>query len=296
MTKKPLNDIIDNNPGPIEWLNKFLSDNFYDDDGSHNEVITKATLEPKAKSIPAKKETIIKPKPIKKTIFKKNKPKKISVIIPVKDGELNIVNCIKSATNNAYNINDVEIIVIDGGSTDTTATKLLSFDKHIRCYTSKHIGKGHQMNFGAIMASSPHLLFIHVDTVLCEDYDRKIIKFFENEKMNVGMFKARLDGSERFLAISNFYTNNISKAPHGSYGMFIRKLFFDKNKFNTETNLTAYDYVKYKCKSDEWEILDSYVTIGSDNYKGLSGKNEIGTAFSYFFKNTYNKTYHSMIG
>ena len=72
----------------------------------------------------------------------KTRPK-VSVIIPVYNGERYIKQCLKSVIKQT--LKDIEIIIVDDGSTDKTPSILRSFakkDKRIRVFTQQNGGGG----------------------------------------------------------------------------------------------------------------------------------------------------------
>jgi rSAM/selenodomain-associated transferase 2 len=86
---------------------------------------------------------------------------RISVIIPSFNEERRIRACIESAQR----INPLEVIVVDGGSTDRTC-EIAQEAGAIVIRSSK--GRGIQMNKGASFAKGKVLLFLHADTIMPE--------------------------------------------------------------------------------------------------------------------------------
>jgi glycosyltransferase involved in cell wall biosynthesis len=87
--------------------------------------------------------------------------KSISVIIPSFNEERRIRVCIESAQR----INPLEVIVVDGGSTDRTC-EIAQEAGAIVIRSSK--GRGIQMNKGASFVKGKVLLFLHADTIMPE--------------------------------------------------------------------------------------------------------------------------------
>ena len=79
----------------------------------------------------------------------------VSIIIPVLQEEARIVDCI----DRARALGPVEVIVVDGGSSDRTRELASDADQVL----SSPRGRASQMNAGAAAASGEVLLFLHAD-------------------------------------------------------------------------------------------------------------------------------------
>ena len=89
----------------------------------------------------------------------------ISVVIPT----LNEGSSIKGLLDQLENQSGIklEVIVVDGGSTDETKTQLIDSDVKL---IESETGRGSQMNKGARAALGEYLLFLHADSKLTCDY------------------------------------------------------------------------------------------------------------------------------
>lgn len=91
----------------------------------------------------------------------------ISVIVPVYNGERTIEACLGSIT--AQQGADLEILVIDDGSTDATRAicrRLSARDPRIRLVCRKHAGVSAARNLGLEMAKGSHITFVDADDLL----------------------------------------------------------------------------------------------------------------------------------
>ena len=82
-------------------------------------------------------------------------PVSVSVVIPVLNEEQRASACVARAKA----LGNVEVIVVDGGSTDRTRELACGADKVLH----SERGRANQMNAGAAAASSEVLLFLHAD-------------------------------------------------------------------------------------------------------------------------------------
>lgn len=92
----------------------------------------------------------------------------ISVIIPVYNGETYIVECIESILNQSYR--NVEIIVIDDGSTDNTVKLVHRFnDSRIRVLSQANGGPSRARNLGLENASGEYVTFVDADDYIAPE-------------------------------------------------------------------------------------------------------------------------------
>jgi len=120
---------------------------------------------------------------------------------------------------------DVELIVVDGGSTDD------SFD--IASAQSDHTlkspaGRAKQMNHGARHASTEWLLFLHADTRLEEAFEA-LLEALSREP-DWGWFDVRIEGKHPLLSLTAVMMNaraGLTKVATGDQGLFVRKALFD---------------------------------------------------------------------
>jgi glycosyltransferase involved in cell wall biosynthesis len=106
----------------------------------------------------------------------------ISVITPVFNGDQHIEACIKSVIDQACN--NVEHIIIDGGSTDTTVEIIKQYAKkypHIVWVSEKDNGQSDAMNKGINMAKGNILSFLNVDDYYEPGALNRVNQLFENQ-------------------------------------------------------------------------------------------------------------------
>jgi glycosyltransferase involved in cell wall biosynthesis len=94
----------------------------------------------------------------------------LSVIIPTLNEELRIAATLKQIGAG------VEIIVVDGGSTDKTREIAEQLGAKVIISPSK--GRAFQMNLGAKIAKGDILLFLHGDTLLPHELSRTNYQYF----------------------------------------------------------------------------------------------------------------------
>lgn len=161
----------------------------------------------------------------------------LSIIIPVLNEEAAIEPLIDAIRQRCTAGNIKEIIVVDGGSTDTTiaiATMLNTTILH-----SKK-GRAKQMNVGANYATGDILYFLHADTIPPPHFDTSILNAI-NKEQYAGSFRLKFDNNSLFLNFFAWFTRINHKICRGGD----QSLFITKNLF---TKLNGYneDYIIYE--------------------------------------------------
>lgn len=151
---------------------------------------------------------------------------RLSVIIPTLDE----ATCI-GATLQAlapYRARGVEIVVVDGGSRDTTkALAALGADQVV----DSAPGRAVQLNAGAAVARGEILLFLHADSQLPGDFDASIRTAVNERPMAWGRFDVFIVGEHPGLAMVATMMNVRSRATGiatGDQGIFVTRTLFDR--------------------------------------------------------------------
>ncbi|MEH2368862.1 TIGR04283 family arsenosugar biosynthesis glycosyltransferase [Nostoc sp.] len=149
---------------------------------------------------------------------------KISIIIPAINEAGNIKKAI--ATTQA-NLN-IEVIVVDGGSSDDTVAIAQSLNVKV---ISSSPGRAVQMNAGAVAASGEILLFLHADTLLPTGFDEMIRTALQQPGTVAGAFKLRIDASRLSLRWVEWGVNvrsHFYQMPYGDQAIFLTKEVFQQ--------------------------------------------------------------------
>ncbi|WP_151893744.1 TIGR04283 family arsenosugar biosynthesis glycosyltransferase [Patiriisocius marinistellae] len=155
----------------------------------------------------------------------------LSIIIPVLNEAENITNVLKHLTTNTSEINNTEIIIVDGGSSDNTTALIASFSEiseaTIKLISSKK-GRARQMNNGAKNATGNILYFLHADSFPPKNFDALIIQ--EVQKGNpAGCFKMKFDSNHWWLQLASWLTKFSWRACRGGdQSQFITRELFDE--------------------------------------------------------------------
>ncbi len=98
---------------------------------------------------------------------------RVSVIIPVYNEEKVIGACIESLLGQTYS--DLEIIIVDDGSTDDTI-EIVNALKVYKVLEQKHEGPGMARNLGAKHARGSILVFVDADMTFDKDFIDKLVE------------------------------------------------------------------------------------------------------------------------
>lgn len=202
---------------------------------------------------------------------------KISIITINFNNSEGLAKTIKSVTDQTYN--NIEYIVIDGGSTDNSTSVVNSYKSKISYFVSEpDNGIFHAMNKGIMQASGDYLLFLNsgdrlidelvVQNVVEKDLNKDLVYgdllFFDEHKEWIWKLRAK-------LTFNDFFKGTI---PHPS--TFIKKQLFDNVGYYDEKLKIVSDWkffilatAKFNCTYKHIPIL-----ITAYNFDGLSSKPE----------------------
>jgi len=148
----------------------------------------------------------------------------ISVIIPV----LNEVDRIFVTLSAVQQGTDIEIIVVDGGSTDGTVEQLRQAGIQVIETTP---GRGHQMNEGARKATGEYVLFLHGDTQLPAGYDRWVREVLQQPGVVAGAFELAIAGENwryRWVEWGVKWRSRLCQLPYGDQALFLSRARFEQ--------------------------------------------------------------------
>ncbi|MCM2465914.1 TIGR04283 family arsenosugar biosynthesis glycosyltransferase [Methanoculleus oceani] len=153
----------------------------------------------------------------------------LSIITPVLNEEENIPGFLAHIDDLA---DPLEVIVVDGGSTDGTCRALEaaagSFSRRIVVISSP-AGRGVQMNAGARHATGTVLLFLHVDCRIPPDAPDAIRRALEREGVIGGGFRHAFTSRDSLLSLTSWFGNLLAARTQTFFGDF--GIFIDKEAF-----------------------------------------------------------------
>ena len=105
--------------------------------------------------------------------------KKVSVVIDTYNNAEFIEEAVVSVLNQTFPVKDMEIIVIDDGSTDNTEEIVKRF-KDVKYIKKKNEGQGSCFSWAFSIAKGKYLMFLDGDDYWAGDHVEKVYDFFEN--------------------------------------------------------------------------------------------------------------------
>jgi rSAM/selenodomain-associated transferase 2 len=160
-----------------------------------------------------------------------HKPAMISVIIPAYNEAAVIAETIQRLQAHDTLAAIKEIIVVDGGSTDTTLQ--VAAAAGARAVKSPQKGRAAQMNHGATLATAPVLYFLHADTVPPASFVADILNA-QKQGYSSGCFMLSFDHDHWFLKANCWFTRfDVNHFRFGDQSLFVqRDTFLKAGGFN----------------------------------------------------------------
>jgi rSAM/selenodomain-associated transferase 2 len=143
----------------------------------------------------------------------------LSIIIPT----LNEARSIAATLDAVARVRGrVEVIVVDGGSSDGTLERMR--ERGARVIASER-GRGAQMHAGARMAKGEAIWFLHADTIPPVDAAERIIEALRDEGVVGGNFCVRFDGTRRAARFLTWLYPQLRRLGlcYGDSGIFVRR-------------------------------------------------------------------------
>lgn len=162
---------------------------------------------------------------------------KVSILIPVFNNACYLNECIESVRNQT--LKDIEIIIINDGSTDMDAVKILidfsNQDSRIKLINKRNSGYGHSMNIGIRAATGEYIGIVESDDyVLPKMYEKM---YYIAQKKSVDFVKCNFkkfsgDRNERIFEdlITVTDKNQYNKILNAHENIYLMKMY------NTNTN------------------------------------------------------------
>jgi len=168
------------------------------------------------------------------------KEKLISVIITCYNNELYIEKCIKSIIDS--NNKNIEIILINDGSTDNSLNIINQYKDNIKIITTENRGLSNSRNRGIEESTGKYILFIDGDDYIDSSAINKIEEFVDTSDFDLLL-----------LNTTKYYEE---------------KNIFEKEKLSFKKNvLDLKDLIEYKICGRAWRFLYKRKLIQNNNLK-----------------------------
>jgi len=185
--------------------------------------------------------------------------KKVSVVIDTYNNAEFIEEAVVSALNQTFPLRDMEIIVIDDGSTDNTEEVVKRF-KDVKYIKKENKGQGSCFNLAFSIAQGKYLMFLDGDDYWAENHVEKVFDFFENnpdvDLVGSHIYRCYQDtGIEEYIGfpqIEHFMVNTMDDARF--YHNI--KSAFGTSRLNIRKSIWQEEYVIPECI---WIQADMYL-------------------------------------
>lgn len=152
----------------------------------------------------------------------------LAVVIPTLDEERAIGPCLESVGKHE----DIEVIVVDGGSSDGTRESARGAGARVEMGAR---GRGPQLNLGAKMSTAGRLLFLHADCRLPADWLPALGQALDDERVSLATFRLHTVPASSvtpsamyrlFLRVFDLRSRGLG-LPYGDQGLGVRRDVFD---------------------------------------------------------------------
>lgn len=211
---------------------------------------------------------------------------KISIIIPVYNAEKYIEKCLDSVLNQTYK--NIEIIVINDGSTDNSYDVLKKYKNKIILINQKNHGVSYSRNVGIDKSTGDYIMFIDGDDWIDEDMVLNMVDVIKEKKVDIvrcGYIREFPDHKEE-LTITNdkviiekkeIYDRFISNYDLSSPCCQLIKKACIKKKFDKNIKIGE----DYLFNLDLYSNINSCVFLPENYYHYLYNYNSATTVIDY---------------
>jgi rSAM/selenodomain-associated transferase 2 len=194
------------------------------------------------------------------------KTSSISIIIPTR----NEADSIGRLLPELLAVPGVELLVVDGGSSDNTVDIAKSLGAQV---LSSSPGKAKQMNAGAEAAHGSILLFLHCDTKLAPGFVEQVGDALNQPEISAGAFQLSIDSKGFGLRVIEWLVNFRSKIlqmPYGDQGIFVTTdMFFSVGEFPRQPIMEDFELMRRLRGRGKIKILPLHATTSARRWKKL---------------------------
>lgn len=188
----------------------------------------------------------------------------LSIVIPTLNEEQYIRQLLEVLNCKAHDW--MEIVVVDGGSSDQTKDIIQQEYPEVLLLNSDR-GRAKQMNVGAKVATYSHLLFMHADSEIDSNFVKGLASVITNA--DAGAFTLKFDENSLWLRIYEWFAKwNWTAFTYGDQGLLIRTSLFQELKgFKEMPLLEDLDLVHRIKKHASFKKFNLQIVTSSRRFK-----------------------------
>lgn len=192
----------------------------------------------------------------------------VSVIIPTLNEEKNVGKLVQHLLAHQDD-SLLEIIVVDGGSTDSTISRAEKVGAKV--ITCTKCGRANQMNIGSQAAQGTILYFVHCDTFPPITY-LKDIQVAVQTGFPIGCFQTKFDTNRPLVKTNSWWSQfDFLFCRGGDQTLYVTKKVFDAlNGYKEMLIMEEYDFLTRARKQYPFKIIPSKVLVSARKYEQRS--------------------------
>lgn len=199
-------------------------------------------------------------------------PGQLSIVIPTFNEADHITNTLQTLAKVTVDAN-IDVIVVDGGSTDDTMTEVIkTMGARVRAVSST-IGRANQMNTGAAIATGEYLLFLHADTQLPLNFIDHIQAILQQPQNIAGAFELSVQNPDprlRWIEWGIKWRSRLLQMPYGDQAIFLRSSTFKAvGGFPRIPIMEDYELISRLKKQGKVAIAPAPVTTSARRWQSL---------------------------
>lgn len=210
---------------------------------------------------------------------------KVSVIIPVYNTKSYLSDCINSVLNQTFGIENIEIIIVDDGSTDSSGTiikKIAKKCKKIKYFKQKNKGQASARNFGLSKSTGEYIHFLDSDDYIDNDMYSELYNVALKNNSDI----VSCDYTKKYQKKDEYISFNYVKDANknfiimntGPCNMIIKRKFLIKEKFKFKEDIIYEDLSVIPSLAINGKI--TYIQKSFYNYNIHSGSTMIKKEYS----------------
>ena len=199
-----------------------------------------------------------------------------------------IADAIRSVNNQDYP--NIEIIVVDDGSTDNSIDVISKYLNSVKLITKINGGVSSARNYGVAVSKGDLIAFLDADDLWSEDKISKQVSKLINSgdelvycKMKITDFKttSKFSSEDRHGNFKNHFIENPGKTPFPPSSVLLsRDLSKKVGRWNEDLRNAAedFDYFRRCSNYSSFGVVDEYLLIHREHYESLTA----GSVHRYF--------------